>query len=105
MGRFSYHGDVRVEFPDRLLQHLQHVMMTKMRRGEKFLFTWEGDPSLGPGRTTVWISGGSGLAFKYTDPRRSPLNRSWLEELMKAADSAAGLSPIHEPTDELRTQP
>lgn len=99
MGRFIYHGEQKVDFPDRLLQHLQYVMSAKLRRGEKFLFSWAGDASVGHGRTTVWISAGSALTFRYSDHRHAPLNRSWLQELMHAADSPSGLYPIEEPTD------
>ena len=55
MGKFIYDAIVKVDFEDRLLAHLQLVIGAKMRRGESFHFTWKDDPSIGDGRTTVWI--------------------------------------------------
>lgn len=76
MGKFVYGGSVRVAFPDRLLQHLEFVITTKLRRGERFLFSWHDDPSIGGGRTTVWLSPGCTMAFKFSDNRHAPLNRA-----------------------------
>ncbi len=39
MGKFVYDSSVKVEFEDRLLAHLQAVIMVKVRRGETFTFT------------------------------------------------------------------
>lgn len=99
MGRFTYQSDVKAVFSDRVLEHLQFVIFTKLRRGEKFLFSWHDDATLGHGRTTVWLSGGSSIAFKYSDGRRQPLSRAWLDELMRVADTPAGLYPVPEPED------
>uniref|UniRef100_UPI000A6C64CB DUF7882 family protein n=1 Tax=Microbacterium mangrovi TaxID=1348253 RepID=UPI000A6C64CB len=49
MGRLTYEHDIRVEFEDRLLLHLQQVITNKLRRDEPFVFTWRDDPSLATG--------------------------------------------------------
>lgn len=97
VGKFIYQDDVKAVFSDRILEHLQFVITTKLRRGEKFLFSWHDDASLGHGRTTVWLSGGSSISFAFSDSRREQLSRPWLDELMRAADSPSGLYPLPEP--------
>lgn len=100
MGRFIYPSGVKVEFSDRALHHLEQVITTKLRRGEKFIFSWQEDASVGYGRTAVWLSAGVPLSFRYRDSRRAPFNKAWLEQLMLAADSPSGLFPLPEPVDE-----
>lgn len=97
MGKFIYGESVRVAFSDRLLQHLEFVITTKLRRGERFLFSWQDDSSIGGGRTTVWLGPGCSFACKYSDTRRAPMNRAWLDELMRLAASPSGLHPTAEP--------
>lgn len=97
MGTFVYGDETRLALSDRVLRHLEHVITTKLRRGEKFLFSWAEDASTGHGRTTVWMSSGCSLTFKYADGRHVPLNREWLTDLMRIADSPAGLFPTPEP--------
>ena len=97
MGTFVYGDEVKAALSDWVLQHIEFVITTKLRRGEKFLFSWPEDASAGHGRTTVWLSSGRSLAFTYADVRRGPLNREWLNNLMQIADSPAGLSLLPEP--------
>jgi hypothetical protein len=97
VGRFIYDGSVKVDFDDRLLAHLQVVITQKLRRGESFPFTWRNEPSLGDGRTTVWLNPNASLVYKYHGSRQPVLNRAWLESLTHAANSTAGLQIIPEP--------
>jgi hypothetical protein len=97
MGRFIYEGAVKAEIEDRALAHLQFVIMDKLRRGEAFPFTWHDDPSLGQGRTTVWLNTRSDLVFKYYGSRQPELNRAWLEALAVEANSLQGLQLMREP--------
>ncbi|WP_455905038.1 DUF7882 family protein [Microbacterium sp.] len=99
MGRFVYEGNQRVEIVDRALHHLQLVMMTKLRRGEPFLFTWREDASIGGGRSSVWMHPGCNLVFKYTGAKIPDLNRHWIEALAFAANSPSGLYLVREPDD------
>jgi hypothetical protein len=98
LGKFFYQDDVKVTIGDRALAHVQFVVTTKLRRGEKFTFSWQDDASVGHGRTSVWLSAGTSIAFTFSDGRQTPLNRMWLDELMRAADSPAGLYLVPEPT-------
>jgi hypothetical protein len=97
MGRFVYEGSAKTEVEDRALAHLQFVIMDKLRRDEPFGFTWKDDPSVGQGRTTVWLSSRSNLVFTYYGSRQPQLNREWLEQLAATANSLTGLHLTPEP--------
>lgn len=99
MGRFIYENDTRLDIDDRVLLHLQSVIGAKLRRGEAFTFNWTVDRSLGSGRTTVWLHPHASIVFSYSGSRRAQLNRRWLEALMFAANSPAGLYVVPEPAD------
>ncbi|MFE7846759.1 ATP-dependent DNA ligase [Microbacterium sp. NPDC057407] len=97
MGKFMYGEMVSHEFDDRLLAHLEVVMVQKLRRNEPFLFAWNQNMSLGSGRMSVWVHASAHLAFKYNGGRPPTLNRDWLEALATAANSTQGLRALPEP--------
>ncbi|UWF77247.1 MULTISPECIES: DUF7882 family protein [Microbacterium] len=99
MGKFIYDGTVKTEFEDRALSHLQLVITAKLRRGEPFPFSWREDPSVGGGRTTVWVHSGSSLVFKYYGSRQPSINRAWIEALAFTANTPAGLHLVPEPAE------
>ncbi len=104
MGKFIYDGDVKVDFEDRLLAHLQAVIMAKVRRGESFPFTWKDDISTGGGRTTVYIHPNVSLVFKYHGSRTPQLSPAWLHALTYNANSGRGLYVIPNPTSSRRAR-
>jgi hypothetical protein len=97
MGRFIYEGTNKIEIEDRALTHLQLVMTAKLRRAEPFGFTWREDPSIGGGRTTVWVHAGSALVFKYSGSRQPAINRDWIDALAFTANAPSGLYLVPEP--------
>lgn len=97
MGKFTYETTTRIDFDDRILAHLQLVITTKLRRSESFIFTWKDDPSLGDGRTTVWVHPGANLVFKFYGSRRPSLNPAWVNALAYTANSPRGLYLVPEP--------
>lgn len=99
MGKFIYDGQVRVDFEDRLLAHLQVVITTKLRRGESFTFMWKDDTSIGNGRTMVWLHSGCSLVYKFYGSRTPQLNRAWLEVLTRTANAPSGLYVVPEPSE------
>lgn len=99
MGKFVYEGTVKVDFEDRTLAHLQIVIGTKLRRGEAFHFSWRDDPSIGDGRTTVWLHPRCSLVYKFYGSRRPSLNRAWIDALAQTANSATGLYVVPEPAE------
>ncbi|WP_350353258.1 ATP-dependent DNA ligase [Microbacterium sp. A8/3-1] len=96
-GKFIYEGNVKVEFPDRALAHLQLAITTKIRRAEPFAFSWKEDVSTGGGRTIVWIHPGSSLVFKWEGSQPSTMDRTWVEALILTASSPSSLYLVPEP--------
>jgi len=97
MGRFIFEQTVKVEFEDRLLSHLEHVITSKLRRSESFTFSWKEDVSVGGGRTTIWVHPQSVLMFKFHGSRSPRLNPLWLQALMHTANGPHGLYVVAEP--------
>ena len=103
MGKFIYEDGVKTEIEDRALTHLQLVITAKLRRGEPFPFTWREDTSVGGGRVTVWLHGGSSLVFKYFGSRQPAINREWVDALAFTANSPSGLYLVPEPAENTTT--
>jgi hypothetical protein len=105
MGALIYGIAPAIEMDDRVLRHLQVVMIQKLRRNESFAFNWDQQPGV-TGDTqhskgthgTIWISDASQLYFRYDGPRQKhALNPFWVDQLMKATYKADGLSVLPEP--------
>lgn len=96
MGTLVYDDGRPAEFEDRTLWHLQVIIVDKLRRQERFPFTW----SDGRRTVTVWIGPNTPLEFVYRGNRRPRLNRAWLEELALSAGSIGGLVVVPEPFDD-----
>jgi len=102
-----FYGDSRVPIPidDRALSHLRFVILTKLRRGEAFGFTWTKSVAEGSGRSTVWMHPSVPLHFEFDGNRNASLNRHWLEALTQQAATSGGLTLIEEPRVEPVEQP
>lgn len=96
-----YYGDARVpiEIEDRALAHIKLVILSKLRRGEGFGFSWNYGADGGGGRSTVWINPSTTLQFEFAGSRQPTINRAWLEALTIASSSNIGLSLQPEPPD------
>ena len=90
MGMLHY-GDDRLQFDDRLLAHLQIVIVQKLRRGDSFLVSWINSRSIGGGRTAIWLDASIRLRFDFAGSRTPAVNRDWLHTLQESANSATGL--------------
>ena len=98
MGKLFYGSSgAAIEFDDRTLAHLQLVMGAKLRRHEAFFCSWRDSAEAGSGRTSIWIEGSIALYFSFDGAERQSVNRAWLEELTKSANSPQGLFLIPEP--------
>ena len=95
MGSLTY-DRVVVEIEDRTLAHLQLVIVQKLRRGESFLLSWQDCASEGSGRSVVWLNPAIPLYFKFTGGHAATLNRQWIEDLSRSANSAQGLVIVSE---------
>ena len=99
MGKFIYGTpSISVEFDDRILAHLQVVIMAKLRRNESFTFSWEYTSAQGSGHSSVWLHPAIPLQFDFYGKKDPTLNRLWLEELVQLANTPAGLRIVPEPT-------
>ncbi|AWB87621.1 ATP-dependent DNA ligase [Mycetocola zhujimingii] len=100
MGKFIYGTpSISVEFDDRVLAHLKVVILSKVRRGESFTFSWDYTVASGSGHSSIWIHPTIPLQFDFVGSREPQLNRAWVEELVKLANSPAGLRVIPEPNE------
>jgi hypothetical protein len=98
VGKFIYGTAVNsFEIDDRTLAHLRVVVMNKLRRSESFMF--ELAMSDGSGRRSFWISPAVPVQFHFHGSRAPRLNRAWVEQLMTAASSPAGLGILPEPAE------
>ena len=100
MGQFIYGTpSIAVDFDDRVLAHLKVVILAKVRRGESFTFSWEFTAKAGSGHSSIWIHPTIPLQFDFLGSKEPQLNRAWVEELVRLANSPAGLRVTPEPKD------
>lgn len=90
MGSIRYDG-LTTHFDDRLLTHLQIVIVQKLMREEAFLMSWKDSMSAGDGRTAIWVSPETCLTFKFLGSRVPDINKEWLQRLGESASSTTGL--------------
>lgn len=96
MGRLAFGNEV-VALDDRVLAHLEIVMVTKLRRHEPFILTWTVDPSLGSGRVSRWVGLSTSWDIRFESRPAGPINQAWIEDLMSTANSPGGLRIVPEP--------
>ncbi|WP_254069632.1 ATP-dependent DNA ligase [Herbiconiux sp. VKM Ac-2851] len=95
MGSFIYDGTT-VQFEDRLLTHLQIVIIQKFQRQESFLMSWKDSPNIGDGRAAIWLTPNIPIYFKFLGSRLPEINREWLAKLAESSDSSSGLIVVGE---------
>ncbi|MEV8213067.1 ATP-dependent DNA ligase [Leifsonia sp. NPDC077715] len=96
MGFMVYDSSTQISFDDRVLAHLEVVIVSKLRRKESFALSWRESPDNGDGRTTIWIDPSIPLRFRYSGSRPPALDRDWMERLAAAAASSSGLIAVDE---------
>ena len=99
MGYLVYDGGTaEVQMEDRVLAHLQIVIISKLRRQESFAFSWKDPATSGDGRSTVWLHPMASLRFKFSGSRPPAINPAWVAALSASANSGSGLHVLPEPT-------
>ena len=99
MGTLHYGlANLPITIEDRALAHIKIVMLSKLRRGEGFGFSWTKGHEHGGGRCTAWIHPAGDLLFEFSGSREPTINRDWLEVLNRSAQSAAGMTVVPEPS-------
>ena len=102
MGTLYYADRTQIAIPveDRELAHIKFVMVSKLRRGEPFTFSWDKPESEGGGRASVWMSKEIPVTFEFDSTEPQEMNRQWLDQLSMAASTVTGLVLTPEPADE-----
>ena len=95
MGSLTY-GSITIEFDDRVLAHLQIVIVNKLRRRESFSMSWRDAAAVGDGRSAIWLDPSIPLYFKFDGSRVPSIDRDWLEALSDSASSSRGLIVLNE---------
>ena len=103
MGALHY-GGTSLEFEDRLLSHLQIVVVQKFRRGESFLMSWLQGDAQTMTRRSLWMTPGTVVFFHFNGSRTPAIDEDWLKRLAASAESSMGLvvasadgKPVHLP--------
>lgn len=90
MGALSY-GQWTFDFEDRLLTHLQIVIVSKFRRGDSFPMSWVNAVAVGSGRSSVWLTPSVPVFFAFDGDEVPQVDRAWLARLTESASSTTGL--------------
>jgi hypothetical protein len=98
VGMLVYNGRMTLPIDDRVLAHLQVVVINKLRRRESFTFTWDD----GAQEAVCWIGPSIPLEFVYSGNRHPLLNREWLELMAMSANANSGLVVMPEPAPTTR---
>ena len=96
MGFMMYDSSTRIDFEDRVLAHVEVVVISKLRRHESFAMTWREALAAGSGRSTIWVDPSIPLRFRYDGSRPPSLSREWVDRLAESASSSSGLLIIDE---------
>jgi hypothetical protein len=90
MGYFLYDNDRHIVLDDRVLSHLQVVIVDKLRRGESFSLTLASENRV----VMMWLNACTPLQFVYEGNRRPRINPAWIE-LMAAEAGVTGNLELH----------
>jgi hypothetical protein len=90
MGALTYEG-AATKFDDRLLAHLQIVIVQRLRQNRSFLMSWLNALEVGDGRTSIWVHAHAGLRFTFDGSRAPAIDEHWLGVLGASADGPRGL--------------
>jgi hypothetical protein len=90
MGALTYDGTA-TKFDDRLLAHLQIVIVQRLRQNRSFLMSWLNALEVGDGRTSVWIHDQASLRFTFDGSRSPEIDEAWLQLHASSADGPRGL--------------
>jgi hypothetical protein len=94
-----FYGDsgTPIGIADDVLAHLKIAITTKLRRNEPLMISWRHSEDQPRGRSTLWLHPAIPLRFVFDEPEAPALDRGWIEDLMRSANSAGGvqLDPQH----------
>lgn len=91
MGYLVYDNRTQISFDDRILAHLEVVIISKLRSRDSFPLTWRESPEAVDGRSTIWLDSSIPLRFRFEGSRHPSIDRAWVERLAILASSSTGL--------------
>lgn len=94
MGLLVY-ASTEYEIHDRMLAHLEVVVVAKFRRHEGFVVSWEPSAPEG-GRIELWLSPTIPLQLRYAGSRAPSLSQGWVQAMMDMAATLRGLRLVGE---------
>ncbi len=98
MGQLIYGSTATpIEMNDRLLAHVQLAIITKLRRNEQFMLSWDHGTDQGGGRSSIWIHPSIAMHFIFSGGKRPTMNRAWVEGMLASANSVGGMHVVAEP--------
>lgn len=95
MGKLHYNGSA-ITIDDRVLAHLQIVIVNRLRKGESLTLSWLNALSRGDGRSSVWLHPAIPMQFEFAGSRRPEIGRGWVDALETSASSPIGLVVLDE---------
>lgn len=78
-------------FEDRMLTHLQVVIINRFRRGDSVLMSWIDSVAVGSGRSSIWLTPAVPVLFTFAGSRIPTVNREWVKRLDASASASTGL--------------
>lgn len=91
MGSLIYGTGDGYEIDDRILAHLEIVIIAKLRRHESFMLNWPLPAGSRPSRVSLWLSSSIPLQFLFSEENVTWINRAWLRALTRSADGYRGM--------------
>lgn len=88
---------------DRILAHVQLLIVAKLRKQERFLLSWQIDPRQGSGRQSIWVDAGVPIGFRFAGSRSIQINQGWLEHLIDQSYTVGGAEITNEEEYESHT--
>jgi hypothetical protein len=97
VGTIFYGGSATpIHIEDRALAHLKVVIATKLRRSESFTLSWRHPAGQPTGRSAIWLHPSIPLRFVFDATESPELNRRWIEDLARSANSSGGIMLVPE---------
>jgi hypothetical protein len=95
VGFLIYDDSRPITVDDRMLAHLQIVIIDKLRRDEAFALNLRSDREV----VMAWVSRSTPLQFIYEGNRRPSINWTWVELLATEAGFRGSLELLPEPVE------
>ena len=101
MGFLVYDDTRAIAVEDRLLAHVQIVIIDKLRRRESFALNLRSEHNI----FSMWVTCSTPLQFVYEGSRRPRINFPWVELLAGEASLTGTLELLPEPLEVLTSVP